>query len=296
MKHKLIRVIMTTVAAVCLFFTFAGCGQQKPESVKKPVSYPKVVRVVADKETYIETEVNIWNQETERKINCLTVEPKGLSAGEKVPTIVYVHGGTGSAQSLIVEPEKLAADKIAGITFECCGANKTAPKSDGKEIFNSHYTSRISDLEAVFEYVKTLPYVDADQIYFYGQSMGGLVVMMAAPNHNDDIKGIILESTGLSERGGMVAATGNGVVEKYLPVATPEEHIKGYLGDVIISCSQGDSTGAHANGEYTTTIYEERTQGSVTFYSCPEGEHAFNSFSAEGKQITYQAIRDLILG
>lgn len=196
-----------------------------------------------------------------------------------------------------MEPETLAAQGIAGITFECCGANRFSPESDGEEIYNSHYTSRISDLEAVISHAKTLDWVDKDNIYIYGQSMGGLVCMFDAPRHNEDIAGMFLESTGLTEDGSMVTSTGNGVVEKYLPpegTEAVENYINTFTKDILIFCSQGDSTGAHDNGKYTSTIYQKRTEGKVKFFSFENGEHAFNTFTQEAKQTVFAEMAALV--
>lgn len=272
---------------------FAACAAKEPAAPSKP-KYPRLLGEAKSTDTYVENELYLWNEETQRKFNCREVVPKNLADGEKVPMIVYVHGGTGNALSLVNEPETLAADKIAGFTIECCGGNKNA-LSDGKDIFPSNYTSRVSDLEAAIAYVKTLPYVDTDKLYIYGQSYGGLVAMAAAPMHNDDTAGMILESTGMNEDGSIINTNPLGVVEKYSIPADWQSFINQYNKDIIICCAVGDE-GGHANGLFTSTVYAQRETGSVTFYSCPEGAHAFNSFSEEGKQITYDAIREMVLG
>lgn len=208
--------------------------------------------------------------------------------------VIYVHGGTGNAYSLIDEPEAFAAQGIAGFTIECCGGTKMNPQSGGLKIFPSDYTSRIIDVETAIEYVKTLDHVDTDQIYLYGQSYGGLVVMMDAPCHNDDIKGVILESTGMDESGAMLDGAGRkGRLEEYAAPADWQGYMKEYTGDVIIFCSQGDNA-AHANGQYTSTIYSERTQGEVKFYSFAGGDHSWVAFTDAAKQTSLEAMAKFI--
>lgn len=292
---KAIAAATCVLAAATAAFA-AGCtkGEQPPDTSKPEPTYPQYMTAIETTDVYTETPVYIKNEETDRRVYCIETVPNGLTEGKKVPMIVYVHGGNGDATSLLALPEHLAESGFAGITFECCGANKFSPKSDGKEIYSSHYTSRISDLETVIEHVKTLDYVDTDKIYIYGQSYGGLVCMMDAPYHNNDIQGMFLESTGLTEDGSMMTADGNGVVEKYLPPEDYESFMNNFNKDVLIFCSQEDETGAHDNGAYTTTIYEKREKGKTKFYSYKGGMHSFSGFEAEAKADVYKVIEAFI--
>ena len=288
---KAIAAATCVLAAATAAFA-AGCseGGKTPDTPKPEPTYPQSLTVLETTDVYTETPVYIKNEETDRRVYCIETVPNGLAEGEKVPMIVYVHGGNGDATSLIALPENLAESGFAGITFECCGANKFSPKSDGKEIYSSHYTSRISDLETVIEHAKTLDYVDTDKIYIYGQSYGGLVCMMDAPYHNDDIRGMFLESTGLTEDGSMVTNTGNGSVEKYLPPEDYKSFMNGFTKDVLIFCSQEDETGAHENGAYTATVYESRDEGETKFYSYAGGGHSFSLFEQAAKDDVYRII------
>lgn len=297
MKEKLktfrriaIATACTATAAIAVFAAACTADAGKTDPTKKPeITYPQYLNVLESTDTYTETPVYIMNEETDRRVYCIETVPADLGDG-KVPLIIYVHGGNGDATSLIALPETLAESGFAGITFECCGANKFSPKSDGKEIYSSHYTSRISDLEAVIEHAKTLDYVDTDKIYIYGQSYGGLVCMMDAPYHNDDIRGMFLESTGLTEDGSMVTNTGNGSVEKYLPPEDYKSFMNGFTKDVLIFCSQEDETGAHENGAYTATVYESRDEGETKFYSYAGGGHSFSLFEQAAKDDVYRII------
>ena len=150
-----------------------------------------------EKETYY-----IHNDEMNRSIYAVQIKPKDLAEGEKVPLIIYVHGGNGTANSYIGLAKTLSEQKIAGLMFECCGGNNgkaSAAKSDGADLFPAHYSSRISDLEAVLAFAKTLDFVDTNRVYLWGESYGGIVVEFCAVNHPNDVKGLLLVSTGLSD-------------------------------------------------------------------------------------------------
>ena len=49
------------------------------------------------------------------------------------------------------------------------------------------------DLNAVIEQVKKMDFVDTENIYLLGSSMGGATVASASVTHSEDIKGIILQ-------------------------------------------------------------------------------------------------------
>lgn len=47
------------------------------------------------------------------------------------------------------------------------------------------------DLNAVIEKVKTFEFVDTDNIFLLGSSMGGATVATSAVTHSNDIRGIV---------------------------------------------------------------------------------------------------------
>ena len=52
---------------------------------------------------------------------------------------------------------------------------------------------QVEDLNAVIEKIKSEDFVDKDNIYLLGSSMGGVTVATCAVIHTDDIKGTILQ-------------------------------------------------------------------------------------------------------
>lgn len=285
------KTIALVVLLCAVFSCLSACAKEAaPAPAPSASQYPKQMGKVKSTDTYTENKVILWNDETQRKFECYEVVPAGLGDGEKVPAIVYIHGLNGDAQSLIDEPEAMAASKIAGFTFET-GISMV----DGKRVTPSHYTYRVSDFEVTMAYVKSLPYVDTSRIFIYGQSYGGLVAMTVAPKHNADTAGLILESTGLDATGSMVNANNQPMLEQHQIPKDWQTYVKQYEHDVIMCCSEGD-TGVYPNGQYTVDVFNERSAGTAAFISCPEGKHSFAAFSDAGKAMTLDAMRDLVLG
>ncbi len=119
-------------------------------------------------------------------------------------TVIYAHGASSNYKSDITTLKSLAKSGIACYTFDFYGwtSKSTGPK--GKKWFkdtpksdNDAYVNKVllqvEDLNAVIEKVKTLDFVDENNIYLLGSSMGGATVATCAVTHTSDIKGIILQ-------------------------------------------------------------------------------------------------------
>jgi len=292
--------LLAIILAVIMVLSLVACGGGGAEPTKKPTTYPKLMGKLAEYPTCVANELYVWNERAEGKVYAIEYIPNGFDTegGEKLPMVIFVHGNKGDANSLASEPKELAKSGIAGITFECRGANEgSAVRSDKG---SASTTSRATDLDAVFEYVKTLSWVDQDQIYIYGQSHGGNVVMMAAPYYQDKIAGMIIESSGMSDGKGF-SSKAFGMRDNEFPDFAPAEgqdwkdYIKSYKGNIIMLHAEGDTTISLDVAKDTEVLYNEREEGTCVLFATPGGEHAFNSFSDEGKEICYQAMLDFIL-
>lgn len=278
------RKLFALALAVITVFALTGCRQNGPEASG---TVPKI---------YVDVESRmLTNEETGLRIHAQEVIPRELAYGDKAPMVIYVHGATGDANSLILLARKMAEYGIAGFTFECCGGT-SAGKSDGSShdaLFPSHYTSRISDLEAVLSYVKTLSYVDTDKIYVLGLSYGGIVTCVDAALHSADYAGMILLSTGLQDSFFSDTDRKN-ILEQYI-FDEPYEHIASYTGDVICFCGTMDETGAYEASQFTVDLYNGRASGSAMLYPIEGGGHGYETFSKEGQLFVREVMRDFIL-
>lgn len=267
-----------------LALLLTACGKEAVSEVS-PAPTPKAY----DSTTYM-----VHNEETDMDIYCVETRPTALAEGEKAPVIVYVHGGGGAATNFQNIYRVLAEDKVAGFSFECCGGNSTNAKSDGSELYASHYTHRISDLEAIVQHVKTLDYVDTERIYLWGESYGGIVISLYAAHH-PEIAGLILVSTGLQE--GMMGQPQDGGRSGYMAQYDFDDAfdaIKAYPGPVICFNGQEDETGAHDAGLRQIEIYNERDSGTAEFVSLENSGHSYAAFSQAAKEITLARLRQFI--
>lgn len=311
MKRGQITASILTLSLI--LYTLCGCspastgdttGDTSADGNQMPISSSVAEEMLpAEQKTITETaepfekeSLYLENEETNRSIYSVQVKPTGVDAGQKVPMVIYVHGGSGNANSLLPIAKKLAAYGVGGVLFECCGGNngKTSePKSDGGELYPAHYSSRISDLETVLSYVKGLDFVDPEQVYVFGESYGGLVACLSAPRHNQDLAGIILASTGLQESV-FSYEDHNGAIESYIP-ETPYSYIKDYTGPVLFLCGDADETGAYNATLQTNAIYEERVSGTTQVVTIEGGGHGYGSFTEEQKAVALSALVEWLL-
>jgi len=293
MKRK--PFLCVALSLLLLFTLLTACQEASPSTSTPGPSANSAKWFTEPKElekgdNYVSSEYYLHNEITDRHIYTVETKPTGLAEGEKVPVVIYVHGGSGEATTFHGIYTALAKDKIAALSFECCGGNRSGAKSEGAKLFSSHYTSRITDLETVIAKVKTLDYVDTERIFFFGESYGGMVVSLAAIDH-PELAGLILLSTGLQE--GMMGDNGHETYLADYDVTDPMQAIKSYEGDVI--CFNGDKDNALEAGRAQIEIYQQRESGTAQFYEMENSEHSYSAFSPEAKTAVIDTMRTFIL-
>ena len=164
---------------------------------------------------YIGIPKSVGEKEYKYRTEEISVEYNGISlygkalipvgeSGQKFKTVIYAHGANSNYKSDMTTLKSLAGSGIACYTFDFYGwtSKSTGPK--GTEWFkgtdmsdNGAYIKKVllqvEDLNAVIEKIKSEDFVDKDNIYLLGSSMGGVTVATCAVTHTDDIKGIILQ-------------------------------------------------------------------------------------------------------
>lgn len=112
------------------------------------------------------------------------------NAGDKIPTVIFSHGFGGNYQVGAGYAEALAKKGYAVYCFDFCGGS-TGSRSDGSTLEMSIFTEQ-ADLEAVLGMIREQPFVDGDNIFLMGTSMGGAVSAITAAAHEEEIQGAIL--------------------------------------------------------------------------------------------------------
>jgi len=110
--------------------------------------------------------------------------------GTGLPAAVVCHGFMANRDTVRQYAETLAGLGYAAYMFDFCGGCVVRGRSDGKTTDMSVLTE-ISDLEAVIEYARSLPYT-GDALLLMGASQGGFVSALTAAKHPDWVEKLVL--------------------------------------------------------------------------------------------------------
>ena len=115
--------------------------------------------------------------------------PKGAEG--KLPVVICSHGyGSHYSLTKAMIGKPLAISGWAAFCFDFCGGapkNKSSGKFHDMTIF-----AEKEDLLTVIDYVKELPEIDPDRIFLLGESQGGMVSAITAPERAEDIRAMVL--------------------------------------------------------------------------------------------------------
>ncbi|QYR20269.1 alpha/beta hydrolase [Paenibacillus sp. sptzw28] len=122
-----------------------------------------------------------------REIYGVSYMPKHV---EKCPVVIFSHGYNGSNADFTMNSEYLVSNGVGAYCFDFCGGSVNS-KSGLKTTEMTLFTEK-EDLCAVIDQVKRWDNIDADNIFLFGGSQGGLVSALAADERIDDVKGMLL--------------------------------------------------------------------------------------------------------
>lgn len=115
--------------------------------------------------------------------------PDEAADGKRVPLVICAHGFGGNHESYEAYARELARRGYAAYCFDFCGA--TNSKSSGTVHDMTIFTEQ-QDMEDVYDELAKLSYVDLNNVFLFGMSMGGAVASLVAANKSNVIKGLIL--------------------------------------------------------------------------------------------------------
>lgn len=114
------------------------------------------------------------------EIPALLYKPKGLKAGEKVPAMLYIHGGPGGQTRLNYSP---VIQHLVNHNYVILAVNNRGSSGYGKTFFaaddRKHGDADLKDCVESKKFLATLDYVDTGKIGIMGGSYGGYMVMAA---------------------------------------------------------------------------------------------------------------------
>lgn len=197
------RVFFILCIFALLALTLGGCGGNSDNSIlpeeqsasgaieeeTEVTSAPETESMQAsDMLTYEYETQELYAQRDENQIYGLVYIPKG--AGEKMPAVIFSHGFGGNHQVGAQYAEALAGKGYVVYCFDFCGGSPGS-KSDGSTLEMSVFTEQ-ADLEAVIRMMQEQTFIDNNNIFLMGTSMGGAVSAITAAAHEEEIQGAIL--------------------------------------------------------------------------------------------------------
>ncbi len=122
-------------------------------------------------------------------IPCLLYKPKGIAEGQKVPVLLWIHGGPGGQTRLNYSP---ALQHLVNHGYAVLAVNNRGSSGYGKTFYaaddRKHGNEDLRDCVESKKFLQTLPYIDMDKVGIYGGSYGGYMVMAALAFAPEDFK------------------------------------------------------------------------------------------------------------
>lgn len=106
------------------------------------------------------------------------------------PVVVYSSGAGMPFGSYKDIAKKLAENGIAGVCFDFAGAIDPS-RSEGS-VLECSVLTEAADLAAVVNSIKEIEYIDGDNIFLWGHSLGGFVTAYVGCQNPDMIRGMML--------------------------------------------------------------------------------------------------------
>lgn len=138
------------------------------------------------------------HQVTVRDFSCtreeLTIRGKEFlpKEGDHLPAVILSHGFGGNSKHLEEDCQAFASWGYAAYCFDFCGGCAHGEGKSGGETTGMTVLTECADLQAVMDYVTTLPYVDANKLTLMGFSQGGFVSALAAAGRPEEVNALIL--------------------------------------------------------------------------------------------------------
>ncbi len=225
----------------------------------------------------------LWLANGEKKIYGEIYLPEEKK--DRYPTVILSHGFGGNHGTVpALYAPAFAKAGFAAYTYDFCGGGPES-KSSGTMVEMSVLTEA-SDLSAVVDGIKALPYVDSDNLFLWGESMGGFVSTCVAARRPEEFKAILLmfpayvlqddakkrnpDPASIPETEDVMGLTLGAVFTKDAISFDIYEEIPKYTGDVLLLHGDQDALVPLACSERAAKLFP-----SVTFTVMEGGTHGF---------------------
>jgi dipeptidyl aminopeptidase/acylaminoacyl peptidase len=135
----------------------------------------------------VETEVVRFKSFDGMEVPNILWKPQQASADNRLPAIVWVHGGPGGQTTRAYNP---VLQYLANNGYVVLGINNRGSSGYGKSFFaaddGKHGREPLWDCIEAKKYLQSLPYVDPDRIGIAGGSYGGYMTLAALAFHPDE--------------------------------------------------------------------------------------------------------------
>lgn len=134
----------------------------------------------------------IWCENNGSRIYGVAYIPKSKDQ-TRFPLVIHAHGMGSNHEAGAAYGKRYAEQGYAAYTFDFPGGSRpsTENRSDGDPMEMSALTEA-ADLQAILDTALTWDFVDPDNVFLEGGSMGGLIATMIGLDNPDKVKGLIL--------------------------------------------------------------------------------------------------------
>ena len=270
------RIVKTSLSILCCVAAMTAM----PSCAEKPTD-----------ETFesVITELHCKSQNID--IYGLMYTPKGKEG--KLPVVVLSHSSSLTHEAMVPYAEYLVKKGYAAYCFDFCGACDES-LSKGRTTEEMTVFTEVDDLGIVLDKIRTLDYIDPDNVFVLGSSQGGLVTALVAEKRPSDIKGMILFYPAFnlpelvakftSDDGGILGGIGSGgnmgMSDAFVNTIKDFDvyaNIGKYAGDIII---------LHGTKDFLVDIkYSEQAvekYPSAILYPIEGASHGFNNENLKG--------------
>lgn len=201
MKKTLLTLILASMLTLTACTSTADNVVETTEALTEAVTETPTEEITeAPTEAPTEnTKVNKINDisNTEKKIVCFV-------NGQRVGGVMYLPEGEGPFPTVVMisglgmpymffnsEAKNIAKNGVAAVTFDCRGYVPDGYSSEGDFYKDMSPESCVKDIFAVTDFISEYSAIDAENIFLWGHSYGGVVTAMAAAEKPDTFKGFI---------------------------------------------------------------------------------------------------------